>query len=107
MPKLNFLNFIGKSVSKDRVRLMCQHMELEPLETRLMLERFCDNKTIEQCDFVPPDQQRTLLPHLERKIKSWISHNTGFFSLPEIEGIALYNVYKDADAKFAKQHNEV
>lgn len=84
MPKLNFLDFFGKSVPKDRARLVCEKMELGVLETRLILERFCsgvENKTIEQCDFIPIDQQKTLLPNLIRKVRGWIQHNTGFFCI--------------------------
>lgn len=102
MPKLNFLDFVGKSVPKDRVRLMCTNMELGTQETRLMLERFCDNKTMEQCDFIPIDQQKTLLPNLARKVRAWIQHNTGFFVLEELEGLALYNLIKDADKSLIK-----
>lgn len=106
MPKLNFLDFVGKSVPKDRARLMCQKMELGEKETRLILERFCsgiENKTIEQCDvIIPVDQQKTLLPHLIRKVRGWIQHNTGFFVLEELEGMALYNLINGRDVDLIK-----
>jgi len=102
MPKLTFLNFVGKSVPKDRMRKMCELMELTKKETRLILERFCDNKTIDQCDFIPPDQQRTILPDLNRKVRAWIQHNTGFFVLEELEGMALYNLIKDKELERVK-----
>lgn len=102
MPKLNFLDYVGKSVPKDRVRLMCSKMELGNLETRLILERFCDDKTIEQCDFIPIDQQKTLLPNLIRKVRAWIQHNTGFFCLEELEGLALYNLVRETDKNMIK-----
>ena len=106
MPKLNFLDFVGRSLPKDRAREMCKRMELGELETRLVLERFCsgiENKTIEQCsDFIPVDQQKTLLPHLLRKVRGWIQHNTGFFVLEELEGMALYNLIKDKDTDLIK-----
>lgn len=101
MPKLNFLDYVGKSLSKDRAREMCKRMELCELDTRLILERFCsgyENKTIEQCgEFFPVDQQKTALPHLIRKVRGWIQHNTGYFCLEELEGMAMYNLVKNKD----------
>jgi len=92
MPKKCFLDYVGNSVPKNRVREMCRLAELDELETRLMLERFCPPwKTVEQCDFLPVDQQRTLLPSLCRRVRAWIQHNTGFFCLEEHQGIARYN----------------
>ena len=96
MPKLNFLDFVGKSISKVRAREMCKLMELGELETRLILERFCsgyENKTMEQCDFIPIDQQKTLLPSLTRRVRGWIQHNTGFFNLDELSGMCQYDIY--------------
>ncbi|MDR2696032.1 MAG: hypothetical protein LBC79_06600 [Deltaproteobacteria bacterium] len=90
MPKLCFLHFVGRSVPKSRVREMCRLAELDEVETRLMLERFCSGRTVGQCDFLPEDQQRTLLPSLNRRVRSWIQHNTGFFCLEELAGMAEY-----------------
>jgi hypothetical protein len=70
-------------------------MELGEPETRLVLERFCSGKTVGQCDFIPEDQQKTLLPSLNRRVRSWIQHNTGFFCLEELEGMAEYNAGKN------------
>lgn len=105
MPKLNFLDFVGRSVPKDRVKGMCELIGLGKLETKLVLERFCsgiENKTIEQCDFIPVDQQKTLLPHLIRRIRAWIQHNTGYFVLEELEGLTLYNLISGADKTLIK-----
>ena len=96
MPRLNFLNYVGKSLAKDRAREMCKRMELSELETKLILERFCsgyNNKTVEQCgEFFPVDQQKTILPSLIRRVRGWIQHNTGFFVLEELEGMTMYNI---------------
>jgi hypothetical protein len=96
MPKLCFLHFVGKSVPKSRVREMCRLAEFDEIEARLILERFCSGKTIDQCDFIPHDQQRTLLPSLNRRVRSWIQHNVGFFCLEELEGMAEYKPEKNA-----------
>ena len=94
MPKLCFLYFVGRSVPKNRVREMCRLAEFDETETRLILERFCSGKTVGQCDFLPEDQQRNLLPSLNRRVRSWIQHNTGFFCLDELEGMAAYTPEK-------------
>ncbi len=97
MPKLCFLDFVGKSVSKSRVRELCALAELDEMETRLILERFCSGKTVGQCAFIPEDQQRTLLPSLNRRVRGWIQHNTGFFCLEELEGLAEYKPGKSRE----------
>jgi len=97
MPKLNFLDFFGKSVSKERAKLVFTTMGFSEIEIQYLLDRFCsgyENKTIEQCsDLIPVDQQKTLYPELERKLRGWIQHNTGFFCLEELEGFTEYNIY--------------
>ncbi|MCL1940026.1 MAG: hypothetical protein FWG04_05135 [Desulfovibrionaceae bacterium] len=80
---------------KSRVREMCRLAEFDEIEARLILERFCSGKTVGQCDFLPEDQQRALLPSLNRRVKGWIQHNTGFFCLEELEGIAQYRPEKN------------
>jgi hypothetical protein len=90
MTKLCFLHFVGKSVPKSRVREICRLAELEEVETLLILERFCSRKTAAQCSFLSEDQQKDLLPSLNRRVRSWIAHNTGFFCLEEHEGMAEF-----------------
>lgn len=98
MPKLGFLSYVGKSLSKDRAREMFRRMEIGEQETKLLLERYCsgyNNKTQEQCDFIPVDQQKTLLPDLTRRIRGWVQKNLDYFSLEEIEGMARYGLKKE------------
>ena len=99
MPRLNFLDFVGRSVSKDRVREMCKRMELGTTETEFILDKYCsgiENLTLEQCD-IPIDQLKTLIPHLIRKVRGWIQHNTGYFALEELEGMVMYQLVRDKD----------
>lgn len=89
---------------------MCNRMELGIAETKLFLERFCsgyENKTIEQCgEFFPVDQQKTTLPHLIRKVRGWIQHNTGFFCLEELEGMVMCNLVKGKDKELVEKLRE-
>lgn len=106
MPRKNFLNFVGESLSKSRAKEMCFRMELGEMETKLFLERFCsgyENKTVEQCgEFFPVDQQKTIIPHLITKIRGWIQHNTGFFCLEELAGFVMYDIVKEKDRKISE-----
>lgn len=83
MPKLWFLDHLCKTVSKSRIRAVCAQMELSATETRLVLERFCDRKTLEQCDFLPERQQKDLLPFLDAKVAGWFEANVAFFTPSE------------------------
>jgi len=67
---------------------MCHLAEFNDVETLLILERFCFGKTVGQCDFLSENQQRSLLPSLNSRVRSWIQHNTGFFCLEELAGMA-------------------
>ena len=66
---------------------MCVNMELSPLETRLILERFCDGKTLEQCDFLPPHPQKDLLPYLNAKVYGWFQSHINHFEPAEWEEV--------------------
>lgn len=66
MAKHWFLDYFGAAVAKSVVRDCCRDMELTELETRLVLERFCDKKGMGPCGvFYPEDQQKQHLPDLE------------------------------------------
>ena len=90
MPALWFLDYLGKSVVNARVRKMCALMELSDLETRLILERFCERKNAEQCDFYSPYLQKKHLPDLDCRVRGWVEQNVGFFSLVELGGISRF-----------------
>lgn len=93
MSKTWFLDCICKSVPKSRVREMCRLMELSERDTRLVLERFCDGKGMEQCgDFYSADLQKKNMPDLDCKVRGWVDHNTGFFSIKEHQGIARHTM---------------
>ena len=87
MSKLCFLDHLGKAVAKSRVREMCRLMELSDIETRLMLERFCDRKTMLQCDFLPERQQKDMVPYLESKVAGWFEANIDYFQPSEWRAI--------------------
>ena len=84
MPKLWFMDYLGKYVNKQTMREMCRQMELDDLETRLILDRFCDRKNMGQCDFIPEDQQKALLPSLDTRVQGWVERNKQHFLMVEL-----------------------
>lgn len=62
---------------------MCRMMELSDVETRLVLERFCDRKTLPQCDFLSEHQQKDLVPLLDAKVAGWFEANINYFKPSE------------------------
>lgn len=88
MSKLWFLDYFCRAVTKSVVRQCCHDMELSELETRLVLERFCDRKGMGPCEtFYPADQQSEDLPDLDAKVRGWVERNLGRFEPPEIAAI--------------------
>ncbi|WP_304473577.1 hypothetical protein [uncultured Desulfovibrio sp.] len=89
MSKLWFLDYFCRAVTKSVVRDCCERMELSDLETRLILERFCDRKGMGPCElFYPADQQAEHLPDLDAKVRGWVERNLGRFEPSEI--MAMY-----------------
>lgn len=84
-----FLDYFGAAVAKSVVRRCCADMELTELETRLILERFCDRKGMGPCGvFYPEDQQKEHLPDLDAKVRGWVERNLHRFEPTEI--VAMY-----------------
>lgn len=89
MSKLWFLDYFCRAVAKSVVRDCCRQMELSDLETRLILERFCDRKGMGPCElFYPADQQAEHLPDLDARVRGWVERNLGLFEPSEI--MAMY-----------------
>jgi len=65
-------------------------MELDALETRLVLERFCDRKNIGQCDFLPEGQQKLLLPSLDTRVQGWVERNKQHFLMIELHRVMKF-----------------
>lgn len=98
MAKKWFLDYFGAAVSKSVVRQCCKDMELTELETRLILERFCDKKGLEPCGmFYPVDQQKRHLPALDAKVRGWVERNIGKFKPSEIVGMYRFMCRGDID----------
>lgn len=80
-----FLDYFCSAVAKSVVRECCRDMELTELETRLILERFCDKKGAGPCEtFYPAYQQYRHLPALDAKFRGWVERNIGKFKPSEI-----------------------
>lgn len=88
-----FLDYFCAAVAKSVVRQCCLDMELSPLETRLVLERFCDKKGLCGCeDFYSADMQKAHIPVLDAKFRGWVERNIGQFKPSEI--IFIYDFLK-------------
>lgn len=83
--KYTFLDYIGQCVPKNKVRRLCQEMELTDKETRLILERYCDKVSADVVEFISYTEQRTMIPHLEAKIVAWFWDNLSFFNPHEVK----------------------
>lgn len=95
MAKHWFLDYFGAAVAKSVVRDCCRDMELTELETRLVLERFCDKKSMGPCGvFYPEDQQKQHLPDLDAKVRGWVERNLGRFRPTEITGMYRFLAQK-------------
>ena len=69
--------------------------DLTELETRLVLERFCDKKGMGPCGvFYPEDQQKQHLPDLDAKVRGWVERNLGRFRPTEIIGMYRFLAQK-------------
>lgn len=91
-----FLDYLCAYVAKSVIRECCDDMELTPLETRLIMERFCDKKGMLACeDFYSVDCQKAHLPILDKKVRGWVERNIGKFKPSEIVGI--YKFMAEAD----------
>lgn len=80
-----FLDYFCSVVAKSVVKQCCKDMELSKLETRLVLERFCDKKGL--CgteDFYPSESQRHHLPLLDAKFQGWVERNLDKFKPSEL-----------------------
>lgn len=85
-----FLDYFCSAVSKSVVRQCCAEMELSALETRLILERFCDKKGLAACDsFYPIGSQKNHLPLIDAKVRGWVERNLNKFEPSEI--VYMYN----------------
>lgn len=93
MGKKRALAHIGEVLSKPEMRGICERLELTADVTQLVLERFCDGKTIEQCS-MPPAQQRTAVPRAEWLIVGQIIQELQ--TLPEYKRERLQESLKTA-----------
>ncbi|MCL1888875.1 MAG: hypothetical protein FWF99_00020 [Desulfovibrionaceae bacterium] len=90
MARLWFLDYLGKYVNKDTMREMCAAMELDELETRLILERFCGRKNVGQCDFIPEDQQKGMMQSLDTRVQGWVERNKNHFLMAELRQVLKF-----------------
>ena len=90
MAKNWFLTYLGRAVVKSRVREMCDLMELDDIEKRLLLERFCGRKNMGQCDFLSEDQQKKLVPSLDCRVQGWSAKNASFFTRGELRALIAH-----------------
>lgn len=95
MKKKWFLDYFCSAVAKSVVRQCCQDMELSQLESRLILERFCDKKGMCGCeDFYPAESQKNHLPLIDAKVRGWVERNLGKFEPSEL--VYIFDFLKHA-----------
>lgn len=95
-----FLDYFCAVVAKSVVRQCCKEMELSRLETRLILERFCDKKGLCGCDdFYPVGSQKNHLPMLDAKVRGWVERNLNLFKPSEI--VFMYDFLRKSESDTA------
>lgn len=85
---IRFVDVLGRTLPKPRLRDVCQHAELTGLESQLLLSRCCDGLSADQiADLrnITPRQQRVFIPVINNKIELWACANATFFSARELD----------------------
>ena len=79
---IRFIDVLGRTLPKPRMRKLCQAIELTEVESRLMLLRCSDGLNANQISDlhgITPRQQRVLVPIINNKARLWAAANNGYF----------------------------
>lgn len=85
---IRFVDVLGMTLPKPRMRDLAKEMELTEDEAKLLLLRCSDRLTmaqIEDLHFISETQQKTLIKIINSKVQLWVDQHVEFFREKELK----------------------